>query len=275
MIELAPGHKQGLPVANPVLIAGGMVGYGEATPRGLNLAGVGGVVIGPIMASSRAGAPLPRVAETIGGMVLETGWQNRGVGNAISRYGKLWPNLGCPVVAQVVDADPRSLGKLAARMASAPGIAGLELVPLTRDVELAKPMVRNAVEASDLPIWVKVPLAEAMAWAKPLVEVGANGLVVGQPPRGQLGSVKAGVVSGGLYGPLTFALVLPVIRALARLQLPAALIACSGIHTFDQMQQALEAGASAVQIDTAVWVEPALANWLATEWVESQAETEK
>jgi dihydroorotate dehydrogenase (NAD+) catalytic subunit len=275
MIELAPGHKQGLPVANPVLIAGGMVGYGEATPRGLSLAGLGAAVIGPIMASSRAGAPLPRVAETTGGMVLETGWQNRGISSALSRYGKIWPNLGCPVVAQLVDADARSMGKLAARLASVPGIAGLELVPLTHDEDIAARMVRSAVEASDLPIWVKLSLAEAVAWAKPLVEVGANGLVVGQPPRGQLGSEKSGLVSGGLHGPLTFAFVLPVIRALARLQLPAALIACGGIHTFTQMQQVLDAGASAVQIDTAVWVEPALPNWLASEWAEKSAEIEK
>ena len=42
MIELAPGHKQGLPTTNPVWIAGGMVGYGEAVPRGLNMAELAG-----------------------------------------------------------------------------------------------------------------------------------------------------------------------------------------------------------------------------------------
>jgi dihydroorotate dehydrogenase len=68
---------------------------------------------------------------------------------------------------------------------------------------------------------------------------------------------------------LTFALMLPVLRAMARLQLPAALIACGGIHTVAQMEQALDAGASAVQVDTALWVEPALPNWLALAWVES------
>jgi dihydroorotate dehydrogenase (NAD+) catalytic subunit len=266
MIELAPGHKQGLPVSNPVWIAGGMVGYGEAAPRGLVMAGLGGVVIGPILASSRAGATLPRVAETAGGMVLETGWQNRGVSNAMARHGKLWPNLGCPVVAQLVDADARSMGKLAARMTGARGVLGLELVPLTHEVEVAARMVRSAVQESDLPVWVKLPLAEAVVWAEPLVEMGANGLVVGQPPRGQLGSDATGLVNGGIYGPLAFALMLPALRALARLQLPAALIACGGIHTVAQMEQALAAGASAVQIDSAVWVEPALPNWLAAAW---------
>jgi dihydroorotate dehydrogenase (NAD+) catalytic subunit len=271
MIELAPGHKQGLPCDNPVWIAGGMIGYGEAMARGLNVKELGGVVVGPFLASSRAGSALPRVAQTSGGMVLETGWQNRGISNATKRYGKLWPGLGCPVVAQLVDADARSMGKMAARLTDAPGIMGLELLPLTHDLEVAAAMVRSVVQVSDLPVWAKLPLDNApqdrtIAWSERLVEVGANGLTIGQPTRGLLGGNADGVVSGNLYGPLSFALMLPVLRAVARLQLPAALIACGGVHTVAQMEQALDAGASAVQVDSAVWVEPALPNWLVSAW---------
>lgn len=271
MIELAPGHKQGLFSPNPIWIAGGMVGYGEAIGRGLKLERLGGVVVGPFLATSRAGSPPPRVAETSGGMVLETGWQNRGINSAISRYGKLWSGLGCPVVAQLVDSDARTLGKMAARLATVPSLAGLELLPLTNDVEVAVRMVRNVTRTSDLPVWVKVPLNEAVAWAEPLVEAGANALVVGQPLRGALAKDATRVVNGSLYGPLTFALMLPILRAVARLQLPAALIACGGVHTTAQVDQALDAGASAVQVDSAVWVEPALPNWLVSAWEEGHA----
>lgn len=248
-----------------------MVGYGEAIGRGLKLERLGGVVVGPFLATSRAGSPPPRVAETSGGMVLETGWQNRGINSAISRYGKLWSGLGCPVVAQLVDSDARTLGKMAARLATVPSLAGLELLPLTNDVEVAVRMVRNVTRTSDLPVWVKVPLNEAVAWAEPLVEAGANALVVGQPLRGALAKDATRVVNGALYGPLTFALMLPVLRAVARLQLPAALIACGGVHTTAQVDQALDAGASAVQVDSAVWVEPALPNWLVSAWEEGHA----
>jgi dihydroorotate dehydrogenase (NAD+) catalytic subunit len=268
MIELAPGHKQGLPSTNPVWIAGGMIGYGEAVAQGLKTAELGGVVVGPILASSRAGATLPRVAQTMGGMVLETGWQNRGINNAIARHSKLWSTLGCPVVAQLVDYDARVMGKMALRLATTPGIAGLELLSTANELVVLASMVRMCEEVSDLPIWVKLPLAEALAWATPLVEAGANGLVIGQPVRGMLGSEATTLVNGNLYGPLTFAMMLPVLRAVAKLQLPAALIACGGIHTMEQMAQALEAGASAVQIDSALWVEPALPNWLVNGWRE-------
>jgi dihydroorotate dehydrogenase (NAD+) catalytic subunit len=270
MIELAPGHKQGLPTANPLWIAGGMIGYGEATPRGLNLAALGGVVAGPIMAMSRAGADLPRMAQTPGGMVLETGWQNRGASNVIANYAKLWPKLGCPVVAQVVDEDARRMAKVAERIASVAGVAGLELVLLTQEVKNATSMVRSVLRVCDLPIWVKLSLENAVAWAAPLAEIGVNGLVIGQPPRGALATQHGAVVNGGLYGPLSFALTLPVLQAVARLQLPVALIACGGVHSVEQLYAALDAGASAVQIDSALWIEPALPNWLVEEWGERE-----
>ena len=123
---------------------------------------------------------------------------------------------------------------------------------------------------------MKVPLGEATAWAEPLAHAGANGLVIAQPLRGEVGATAAGttakgVVNGALYGPLTFALVLPVVRAVAQLQLPVALLACGGVHTVEQMHAALGAGAHAVQIDTAVWVEPGLPKWLSTAWQEQMA----
>ncbi len=62
---------------------------------------------------------------------------------------------------------------------------------------------------------------------------------------------------------LIFPLMLEVLLQVAAQQLPAALIACGGIHTADHVQQALAAGAQAVQIDSAVWVEPGLPGRLA------------
>lgn len=278
MIELARGHKHGLPVANPVLLAAGTVGYGETLPRGLDLAQLGGVVIGPVMANSQGGSAPPRVAESPGGLVVEQGGQNRGLAATLRRFAKLWPRLGCPVVAQVADVDARGMGKVAAALAEAQGIGGLELLPLTTDRDEAVRMVKTVARQADLPIWVKVRLEVAETWASTLAAAGAHGLVIGQPPRGQLVTGSAppwdaigthtGIpVDGALYGPLTFGLMLPVLRAVAQLKLPVALIACGGIHTPVQLHQALAAGADAVQVESAVWVEPALPTWLVGAWL--------
>jgi dihydroorotate dehydrogenase len=72
------------------------------------------------------------------------------------------------------------------------------------------------------------------------------------------------MVKGALFGPLTFASMLAALSAVANLQLPCALIACGGVHTAAQVQESLATGAHAVQVDSAVWVEPGLPVWLAS-----------
>jgi dihydroorotate dehydrogenase len=58
-------------------------------------------------------------------------------------------------------------------------------------------------------------------------------------------------------------IMLDALAAVAAQGLPCALLACGGIHTAAQAQQALDMGSQAVQIDTALWVEPATAGWIA------------
>lgn len=267
MIDLAPGHKQGLPVASSVLVAGGVVGYGEVVPRGLALDKVGAVVVGPILGRSRSGAPLPRLVETVGGIVLETGLQNRGAASVLSKFAKLWPRLGCPVVAQIADSDARGLGRMVDQMAGLPGLSGFELLPLTADLAAVQRMVGVVLARSDLPLWIKLPL-DATVWAAALVEEGANGLVIGQPPTGTLihdAGTASTRVRGAFYGPGVLPLMLERLAAVADQGLACALIACGGIHSTVQARQALGLGAHALQLDTALWVEPAVAGWIADE----------
>lgn len=268
-IDLAPNHKLGLVVANPVLLGAGAIGYGEAVPRGLDLAQLGAAVVGPVLSASRGGTQPPRLAHVNGGVVLDTGLQNRGVNNAIQQYGKLWENLGCPVVVQVVESHPQTLAKLAGKLAPLRGIQGLELLP-GDDVDGARlgTLVRTLDRACELPIWVKLPLATAATLAPAACDAGAVGLVLGQPPTGaglRIADGAAQAVTGAVYGPFNFPQMLRALLEVAGLQLPAALIACGGIHTSTQVQQALAAGAQAVQIDSAVWVEPGLPGRLAAE----------
>jgi dihydroorotate dehydrogenase (NAD+) catalytic subunit len=268
VIDLAPNHKLGLVVANPILLGAGAIGYGEALPRGLELAALGAAVVGPVLGGSRGGKEPPRLAHTNGGLVLDTGLQNRGAGNALQQYGKLWGKLPCPVIVQVAESHPITLAKVVTKLASASAVQGLELLP-PADVDAAQlaALLRAAERACELPLWVKLPLGQAATLAPAACEAGAVGLVIGQPPSGT--SLRAGpngqpqAVSGALYGPLVFPQMLATLLQVAALLLPAALIACGGLHTVEQVRQCLSAGAQAVQIDSAVWVEPGLPGRLA------------
>lgn len=265
-IDLAPNHKQGLSVAHPILLGCGAIGYGEALPKGLNTAELGAVVVGPLLSASRGGAAPPRLAHVSGGIVLESGMQNRGVSKVVQSFSRLWPRLGCPVLAQVADDRASILARTLARLRDVAGLQGLELLPpVDGDAGLLAMLVRTAAKSSDLPIWVKLPLASAVALAPVAVEAGAVGLVVAQPPRGGVMRQIDGAdvpILGPLYGPLVFPQMLAALMGVAALRLPAALIASGGVHTAEHVRQALAAGADAVQIDSALWVEPGCAGQL-------------
>jgi len=276
LIELAPGHKQGLPVDNPVLLAGGVVGYGEAVPPGLEMSALGAVVIGPFTATPRRGSAPPRMATTNGGLVLATGGQSRGVRAAVRQFARLWPRLGVPVVAQIIDTDAVAAGRTAAALARCAGIVGLELAPPLDDADGLEEAIRAVIDAADLPLWVKLPVDGAAQLARGAVRAGAQGLVIGRAPSARLPGAeeakdgRAAWVSGALHGPLVFAMMMKALTEVAQQELGVPLIACGGIHTAEQMAQALAAGASAIQVDSGVWVEPALPNWLATDWSRSR-----
>jgi dihydroorotate dehydrogenase (NAD+) catalytic subunit len=267
VIDLAPNHKLGLVVANPVLLGAGAIGYGEAVPRGLDITQLGAAVVGPVLGASRGGTQPPRLAYVNGGVVLDSGLQNRGVNNAIQQYGKLWEKLGCPVVVQVAESHPATLARVANKLANLPGVQGLELLCAADiDVPRLASLVRAVDRECELPMWVKLPLGRAAVLAPAVCESGAVGLVVGQAPNGTGMRLVDGVtlpVTGALFGPLVFPQMIEVLLQIAALHLPVALIASGGIHTVDQVRQALAAGAQAVQVDSAVWVEPGLAGRLA------------
>ena len=261
-IDLAPHHKLGLVVANPILLAGGVIGSGDALPAGLALSQLGAAVIGPITLRSRAGSVLPRLADFPGGFVLETGLQNRGIDATLRHFARLWPRLGCPVIAQLADAQPGAAAAVAERLAVADGIVGLELLtPRTADADLLRKLIDAVARASDLPVWVKLPLESAAALAASGVDAGAVGIVVGQPVLGALArQAPDGAthwVAGNVFGPAVYPQMLKSLLDVAALHLPCALIACGGIHTQHDVRQVLIAGAHAAQIDSLAWVEPA------------------
>lgn len=265
MIDLAPNHKLGLSVKNPVLLAGGTIGYGEAMYSGLNLKQLGGVVVGPLLRHSSAGPTPPRLAEVPGGFVTAAGTQNRGISDVLKRFARLWARLGAPVIVQVAEQRPDALAFLLERLATLEIVAALELwIGPGADAESVKRVVQTTAQISDLPIWVKLPLAEAVRLAPIAVDTGAVGLVVGQPPlaaalRHHQANIATTLVQGTLYGPATYHLMLATLLAVSRLALPAALIACGGIHTQEQAQTVLRIpGVRALQIDSALWVEPGL-----------------
>ncbi|MBV7328998.1 hypothetical protein KFU94_12210 [Chloroflexi bacterium TSY] len=271
-INLAPHHKQGLIVSSPILLAGGSIGYGEALHSGVQPQKLGAVVVGPVMRHSHAGAPSPRLAQINSGFVLNNGLQNRGVSSMLKRFSRIWSKLECPVVVQVADSHVDSLRRVCRKITDAyldgAAISGIELLlPQSADGNQIYALVEAAVYESELPIWAKLTFENIQERASAAVDGGVNALVVGQQPLGMAISTaqhneqevdNSKLVKDSLFGPLTYGLMMMALNEAIALNLPCAVIACGGIHTLEQAQQALDAGADALQMDSVVWVEPGL-----------------
>jgi len=268
MIDLAPQHKIGLPLNNPVMIAAGFGGYGDAYKNVIELAAFGAVVTQPITLRPRRGAPQPRVVEIERGLIFNTGLQNAGVKKVLQRYRKIWSRLDVPVIAHLPADEPDDLMRTARALSGAttpqgdPLLAAFELgVPHAAHPQDVEDWLRAVQDGSELPILAKLPIT-----APPDIAAAAaaytDALVVGLPPlAAAFDPATQQFINGLLFGPALHSLTLFQLQKLTELHLP--LIAVGGLHTTTDAQQSFDAGANAVQIDSLMFVDPKRAESIA------------
>jgi dihydroorotate dehydrogenase len=235
------------------------IGFGDTLPHGLNLAKIGALVVGPVSAVGRGYSGPATLVEADGALVVQSSGFSRSARRAVERYGAIWQRLACPVIVHLVDATVDDLARSARQLAHAAAVAAIEWnLPPTATPALVADGVRTLTQVSDAPIWVKLPLTNAVTLATRAVAAGAVGVVVGQAPMGAAPCsepvTKApALASGALHGPGVYPLMLNVLREVAAAQPGCALIACGGAHHAEHIRCALASGAHAVQIDSAVW----------------------
>ena len=187
------------------------------------------------------------------------------------------------MIGQVADREADRLRDVARRLEDTQAFAGFELLVHAAENESdVCELVEALATETELPLWVKLPYASAPQLADAVVQAGADALVLCQPPMGRLrttsftteesvepssGRTSCGqFVIGPLVGPMVFPLVMHTLTQVAAQELGAPLIVCGGIHRWDDAADALAAGASAVQLDGVLWVEPGLAKQLVDAW---------
>jgi len=281
-IELAPRHKTGLTLANPVMPAAGCFGFGTEYAQLVEVEALGAVVVGPVTVGPRRGAKPPRTLSLpssqggTGGVLLHTWLANPGVAAVVRRYGRAWARSIVPVIVHVAGTSPDEAASCCQRLASVEAIAGIELgLPDTATLEEISDVIRATRANAIQPLIVRLPLARADALCEAAVEAGADALTVAAPPRGtvrpslpksiwhetrsfpeNLVSVPPHFVTGRLYGPFVLPLALCALRRVAEL-VPVPLIGCGGIHSVEDGLAFLRAGAVAIQVGGALWRDPA------------------
>jgi len=258
----------------PVLAASGCLSSGR-DPGLVDLHRLGGVVTRSLTLGPTKGAPTPRMAETPSGLLSWVGMQNAGVEEFVAEDLPRLEKAGVPVVASVAGSSLEEYIRVTSHLQGRAGIVALEVYlgasdeergrgePFSARMDRIFEVVGAVSRMSRFPVFAKLPalnpdLVEA---ARTCVRAGAHGLTLidGVPGlavdaarlRPKL-SAPVGALSGPAIKPIALASVFRVAQALPDLPI----IGVGGISNGEDAVEFLLAGAWAVQVGTAMLVDP-------------------
>jgi dihydroorotate dehydrogenase (NAD+) catalytic subunit len=256
-IEITRPGKNTLILDTPVMPAAGVFGFGDLYRDLINVEKLGALVTNPVTYQPWQPPAGTRVIPLDAGMLVHTGLSNPGLSKVLAKYRGLWKGLPLPVIVHLVADTREHVAKSASRLDAEDAVDALEL-GLNDDVSVqdASDFVRAAVQRTEKPVLVRVPLQSAHEMAEAAADNGAGAVVACAPPRGTARDMYSGrLVSGRIYGPLVKPVVLRVVGQLTR-RLDIPVIGAGGIHSADDARDYMEAGARAVQVDTVTWIQP-------------------
>jgi dihydroorotate dehydrogenase (NAD+) catalytic subunit len=271
-VELLPGHKRGLFLSNPVMTASGTFGNGLEYEKIFDIQRLGAIVSKAITLKARRGNVQPRIVETASGMLNSIGLQNIGIDAILRDVAPVWSSWHVPVIANIAGESVPQYAELARRLDGAPGVSGIEVNVSCPNVEnglefgtdpRAASELTNAVRReTDLPLLVKLGpnVTDIVQIAAAVADSGADALTLINTFPAMRIDVKSrrpalGWGSGGLSGPALKPIALRMVYQVARsLRIP--IVGCGGIACGEDAIEFLMAGASAVQVGTATFVNP-------------------
>ena len=264
-----------LRLANPVMTASGCFGYGLEYAGVVDLSALGAVVVKGLYLSERPGHPPPRIAETPSGMLNAIGLQGIGVRRFVAEKLPELRRLGAVVIANVCGSTVDEYVEVSKILADQEGVAALEIniscpnikegglnfgchLPATREV------VGAVRQATSLPIIPKLTpnVTNIAAFAEAAEEAGADAVSLVNTFLAMAIDVETrrprlSNVVGGLSGPAIRPIAVRMVYECAkRVRIPV--IGIGGIETARDVVEFMIAGATAVQIGTASFVDPML-----------------
>ncbi|MCQ8785658.1 dihydroorotate dehydrogenase [Streptococcus suis] len=267
----------GLDLKNPIIPASGCFGFGQEYADYYDLNQLGSIMIKATTRHPRYGNATPRVAETPAGMLNAIGLQNPGVEAVLSEklpwLEQHFPDL--PIIANVAGFSNEEYAYVSGKISKAPNVKAIELNISCPNVdhgnnglligqvpELAYQAVKAAVEASSVPVYVKLTpsVADITLLAKAAEDAGASGLTMINTLVGMQFNLKTRQPilangTGGMSGPAVFPVALKLIRQVAQMtDLP--IIGMGGVDTADKAIEMMVAGASAIGVGTANFTDP-------------------
>ena len=272
-VDLAPRNKQGLRLANPVMVASGTFGYGVEYQPLVDIQRLGAICSKGITVRPRQGNPTPRIAETPSGMLNAIGLQNVGLRRVISEKAPIWARWRVPVIVNISGESIDEFEELAGSLDGVAGVAGLEVnisCPNIRAggrlfadrADSAAAVTRAVRDVTSLPLMVKLSpnVGDVVGIARAVEEAGADAISLANTLLGMTVDVRArrrGIanVTAGLSGPAVRPVIVRMVyQVAAAVRVP--IVGVGGVTCTEDALQYLMAGASAVQVGTANFVNP-------------------
>lgn len=261
-----------LVLKNPVMPASGCFAFEYA--EAMDLGRLGALVTKSVTPKKRIGNPVPRIAETHSGMLNSIGLPSHGLQHFLDEIAPRYAGIPAPLVASI-SADTADEFALGCETFSAPGVAAIEaniscpnLEADGRAFAMSAQDTYRAISAikqrARVPIWAKLTpnVTDIAEIARAAEDAGADALVVantflGMAIDAETRKPKLGNVMGGLSGPAIRPIVVRMVFQCARaVKIPV--IGCGGIVTAEDAVEHLLAGATAVQVGTASFLDPAV-----------------
>jgi dihydroorotate dehydrogenase (NAD+) catalytic subunit len=261
----------GLTLRNPIMPASGT--FAEGLDRVMDFNRLGAIVTKTITRELRTGNPLPRVVERPGSLINAIGIPSKGVAHFIDETLPYYAPYDTPLVVSISAPTAEGFANLAAEL-SLSGVAAIEAniscpnieedgKAFAMRAETTEKVTRLLRQATKLPLWVKLTpnTGDMPDVARAAEAAGADAIVVANTILSMAIDLKTfkpclGNIMGGLSGPAIKPMILRHVFQCARaIRIPV--IGCGGISTSDDAVEYMLAGASAVQVGTATFVQPA------------------
>lgn len=263
----------GIKLQNPVMTASGTFGYGREFDELLDLDRLGAIVVKGLHLEPAIGNPPPRIVETPCGMLNAIGLENVGVDLFLKEKLPFFKRFATPVIANIYGRTIDEYAKIAARLGGAEDVAGIEVniscpnikaggLAFGTSTATAGRVVHAVRKQTKKPVIVKLSpnVTDIAEIAKSVESNGADAVslintITGMAIDIETQRPRLGNITGGLSGPAIKPVALRMVwQTVQQVNIPV--IGIGGISTATDALEFLIAGAAAVQVGTANFVNP-------------------
>ncbi|MEZ5317768.1 MAG: dihydroorotate dehydrogenase [Vicinamibacterales bacterium] len=262
-----------LTLANPVIAASGCFGYGVEYAETIDLATLGGVAVKGLFLTEREGHPPPRIVETPAGMLNAIGLQGIGVHRFVAEKLPELRRLGATVIVNVCGSTIDEYCEVSRVLSDHEGVHAIELniscpnikeggIQFGCSLHGTHDVVSAVRKATPLPLIPKLTpnVTDVASFARASAEAGADAVSLVNTFLAMAIDVetrrpKLSNVMGGLSGPAIRPIAIRMVHE-CRQAVDLPIIGMGGIATPEDALEFIIAGASAVQVGTANFVDP-------------------